>query len=145
MFKVCRDVFDNPTELSEHEQLHKYPGGFACAICEETFSNETDRVHHTENVHKVRSISFFICFRYLRLTILQFRPILQFRLRLSNVYAAKTNYLFPPKHCISSTATENITAKVDMQFAYSAVPVSKKEAIYGTIDTPTFTISNSNC
>lgn len=122
---MCRDVFDNPTELSKHEQLHKYPGGFACAICEETFSSETDCVHHTENVHKVQSIAVFICFRYLQLTLLQNR------FRLSSVYAAKMNYLFPPKHCISSTAKENITAKMDMQFACSAVPVSKRKAIYG--------------
>lgn len=51
--KVCRDVFDGQSELSEHEQLHIYPGGFGCTVCNATFMSDRDRVRHTEAVHKV--------------------------------------------------------------------------------------------
>lgn len=32
------------------DQLHKYPGGFGCTVCSETFLTETNRIRRTEDV-----------------------------------------------------------------------------------------------
>lgn len=54
-------MFYSPIELSVHEHLHEFPGGFACTICSETFMSETDCVRHTEDVHEVIVIHFIFC------------------------------------------------------------------------------------
>lgn len=54
--QVCRDVFDAPNDLDQHERRHKHPGGFGCSVCNETFLREQDRVRHCEDVHQVNEL-----------------------------------------------------------------------------------------
>lgn len=130
---MCRDVFDDPTELTQHEQLHKFPGGFACVICNETFLSESDCIRHTEDIHKVFAVVVSssdgskIRFSFDKLYF-----------RLSSAYAVRTNHTFPSKHHTSNIARENMTVQVDMRFAWSAVSASKRRVICGTVVRPSF-------
>lgn len=57
VFQVCRDVFDSKIDLKRHENRHKFPGGFVCAVCEECFRDNFDLNRHNEDVHRI-----FTCF-----------------------------------------------------------------------------------
>lgn len=54
--QVCRDVFAIDSELKSHESMHKYPGGYACSVCNETFRNDSACIRHEATIHQVRLI-----------------------------------------------------------------------------------------
>lgn len=120
---MCHDVFNNPTELREHEQRHKYPGDYACMICAIMFSSDADRVRHTEDIHQVRAIHL--------MAIPNCSFPIRVHFRYTAAYAVNMNRSFPPPNHTWNIATGNTTEKVDMQFAWSAVPVSRRRVICG--------------